>query len=200
MRGSLARAGAVIALGVLAACRTTPVPLQFPAAAPWELRKGQLQARAHFELRGRVAVSTGHDGFNANLRWAQDGAHSQLTLEGPLGVGAVQVSTSGEDLTVVAANGTHLDSAAAHAELAARLGFDPPLASLRYWIQGVPDPSQNATEELDAAQQRLRSLAQGGWRIDYPEYRAVGVEWLPGRLTLQREAVRVKMVVDDWQS
>ena len=200
MHSSLVRAGAVIALVVLAGCRTTPpAPIAFPAAPPWELRKPQLQALARFELRGRVGVTTGHDGFNANLRWAQDGAHTQLTLEGPLGVGAVQVSASGADLTIVAANGTQLDSDAAHRELTARLGFDPPLTSLRYWILGVPDPSSGATEEVDTGQQRLRALNQGGWHVDYPQYLASGTQWLPARLTLRREQVRVKMVVDDWQ-
>jgi outer membrane lipoprotein LolB len=199
MRSSRVRAGAVIALAVLAGCRTAPPPVSLHAAQAWETRKPELQARTHFELRGRVAVSTGHDGFNANLRWAQDGGHSHLTLEGPLGVGAVQVSATGDDLTILAANGTQLDSAAAHRELAARLGFDPPLQSLRYWVLGVPDPGEPATEEIDEAQQRLRSLAQGGWRIDYPQYLAVGTEWLPARLTLQREAVRLRMFVDDWQ-
>lgn len=86
------------------------------------------------------------------------------------------------------------------AELAARLGFDPPLASLRYWILGVPDPASPADETLDPAQQRLKSLAQGGWHIDYAGYVAVGSEWLPARLTLSRADVRVKLLVDDWQS
>jgi outer membrane lipoprotein LolB len=197
MPSSVLRAAAAVALCVLAGCRT--VPVAFPAAAPWEVRKPQLQARGHFELRGRVAVATGHDGFNANLHWSQQGVHSQLTLEGPLGAGAVQVSAAGNDVAIVAANGTQLDSAAAHAELATRLGFDPPLASLRYWILGVPDPSQPATEELDQAQQRLQALTQAGWHVNYTLYAAVGPDWVPTRLTLQREAVRVRLFVDDWQ-
>lgn len=197
MRSSVLRASAAAALCLLAACRTTPVPL--PPSAPWSERKPQLQALEHFELRGRVAVSTGHDGFNANLHWTQQDAHSQLTLEGPLGAGAVQVSASGSELAIVAANGTRLDSAAAHAELTTRLGFDPPLASLRYWILGVPDPSVPATEEVDQAQQHLQSLSQAGWHIDYTLYGTIGPRQMPTRLTLQRESVRVRLLVDDWQ-
>jgi outer membrane lipoprotein LolB len=197
MRSSAARAAAAVALCVLAGCRTTPIA--FPAAPPWEVRRAQLQAREHFELRGRVAVSTGHDGFNANLHWLQQGPHSQLTLEGPLGAGGVQVSASGSELQIVAANGARLDSDAAHAELSARLGFDPPLASLRYWVLGVPDPAQPGTEEIDQAQQRLRGLTQAGWHIEYAQYAVSGTEWLPSRLVLQRESVRVRLLAEDWQ-
>jgi outer membrane lipoprotein LolB len=197
MGNSGLRSAAALALALLAGCRTLP-PAP-PSSTSWEMRRPQLQARAHFELQGRVAVAAGSDGFNANLRWIQDGAHSQLTLEGPLGVGGAQVSASGNELTLTTSRGERIDSAAAHAELAARLGFDPPLAALRYWVLGVPDPAQPATEALDQTQQRLSGLTQDGWHIDYVSYVSAGGEPLPSRLTLRRDAVRVRLLVDDWK-
>ncbi len=196
MRNSLAWGAAAAALLALAGCRTVPVP----AAAPWDTRRPALQGREHFELKGRVAVAAGSQGFNARLRWAQEGSRAQVALEGPLGTGAVHIDAEGSDLDIVTASGARLTSDAARAELSARLGFDPPLASLRYWILGVPDPASPADETLDPARQRLTRLEQDGWRIDYGSYVAVGSEWLPARLTLERADVRVKLLVDDWQS
>ena len=198
MRNSLAWGAAAAAIVLLAGCRTAPVPA--PAAPSWATRRPELQSREHFGLKGRVAVAAGHQGFNARLRWAQDGTRAQLALEGPLGAGAVHVEAAGSDLEITTASGTRLTSAAAHAELDARLGFDPPLASLRYWILGVPDPALPATETLDPLRQRLNRLEQDGWRIDYGSYIAVGGEWLPARLSLERADVRVKLLVDDWRS
>jgi outer membrane lipoprotein LolB len=197
MRNKWLRLGAAAALVALAGCRTAP-PL-VPAGESWEARRAQLQAREHFEFKGRVAVAAAGEGFNASLHWIQDGTRSQLTLEGPLGVGGAQISNSGNDLTLITSRGEHLDSEAAHAQLAQRLGFDPPLSSLRYWILGVPDPAQPATEELDQGQQRLSGLTQSGWHISYSSYDASGVEALPSRLSLQRDAVRVRVLVDAWQ-
>jgi outer membrane lipoprotein LolB len=188
---------ALLMLAVLAACRTAP-PLA-PSATSWEARRAQLQARENFEFKGRVAVATGSDGFNANLHWTQNGTRTQLTLEGPLGVGGAQVTATGNQLTLVTSRGEKIDSDAAHAQLAARLGFDPPLAALRFWVLGVPDPAQPATEEVDQAQQRLLSLSQAGWRVDYTSYATSGAQTLPARLTLQRDPVRVRLVVDAWQ-
>jgi outer membrane lipoprotein LolB len=192
-----ATAAAIAALAVVAACRSVP-PRPAPALS-WEARRPQLQALGHFELRGRVAVAAAGEGFNASVRWIQQGAHAQLTLAGPLGVGGAQVSAAGDELTLLTPHGEQLDNAAAHAELAARLGFDPPLSSLRYWVLGVPDPGQPATEALDASQQRLAGLTQSGWHIDYLSYGVSGGESLPARLTLQRDAVRVRLLVDDWR-
>lgn len=196
MRIEWLRLGAALAVAVLASCRTTPVSP--PAGTAWQARRPELQARAHFALKGRVAVAAGNEGFNANLHWTQDGTRSSLTLEGPLGVGGAQVSASGNELSLVTSRGEHLDSDAAHAALVARLGFDPPLSSLRYWVLGVPDPAAPATEALDSQTQRLSALTQAGWRIDYTAYSAVGAESLPARLTMQRDTVRVRLLVDDW--
>jgi len=196
MRISGVRLGAA-ALAVLAGCRTLP-PAP-PPGASWETRRPQLQSLEHFQLHGRVAVAAGGEGFNASLLWTQNGMRSEVTLGGPLGVGGAQLTATGDELTVVTSRGEHIESAAAHAELAARLGFDPPLASLRYWVLGVPDPTQPATESLDPAQQRLSGLTQGGWHVEYQSYESAGDGALPARLTLQREAVRVRLLVDGWQ-
>lgn len=194
-RAAVVLAGLALVLA-LAACQTVPV-----APAPslaWSVRRPALQSLSRFGLNGRVAVAVGGQGFNAGLRWAQSGEMTHLALTGPLGAGGVQVTADGADLSVVTSNGKRLGSAAARAELQDKLGFEPPLTSLRYWVLGVPDPGAPASVQLDS-QQRLTGLTQEGWRIDYTAYMPVGAEWLPRLLTLRRQDVRVRMVVDAWQ-
>ena len=198
MRSSCARAGAAgLLVLALAGCHTLPVATS--ASAPWESRRPALQALPHFLVKGRVAVATGATGFNANLRWDQDGDSAHLTLDGPLGIGGVQVTSQGETLEVINAHGEHIGNDLARAELRTRLGFDVPLASLRYWILGVPRPEAAAEVALDPAQQRLDGLTQDGWHVTYGTYVDAHGQVLPARLTLEREAVRVRLVVDDWQ-
>jgi outer membrane biogenesis lipoprotein LolB len=62
----------------------------------------------------------------------------------------------------------------------------------------VPDPRSPAEETLDSEAQRLSALSQSGWHIDYTAYTSVASQALPSRLTLQREAVRVRLLVDEW--
>jgi outer membrane lipoprotein LolB len=194
-RAGLALAGLALAVA-LAACQTVPVA-PAPAVA-WNVRRPALQNLGRFGLNGRVAVAVGKQGFNAGLRWMQAGALTSLALTGPLGAGGVQVTAQGGNLSVVTSSGKHLGDAQARAELQDKLGFEPPLTSLRYWVLGVPDPAAPASVQFDS-QQRLASLTQGGWRVDYGSYMPVGAEWLPRLMTLRREGVRVRMVVDGWQ-
>lgn len=189
--------GALLAACALSIVSCTSQPRRPIEQQSWEARRAQLQAREHFDLKARVAVAAGNEGFNARLRWIQQGAVSQLSLDGPLGVGGAQVNLDGDTLNVRTSRGQELSDSAARAELAARLGFDPPLRSLRYWIQGVPDPASESNETLDE-QHRLAALGQQGWRIDYASYAASGDDWLPQKLTLQREGVRVRLLIDGW--
>lgn len=157
-----------------------------------------LQHLDRFGLHGRVAVAVGSQGFNAGIRWRQAGDVTRLALTGPLGAGGVEVTASGSDLSVITSSGKQLGGAEARSELQDKLGFEPPLESIRYWVLGVPDPDAPASVQLDS-QQRLTELTQDGWQIDYTSYMPVGADWLPRLLTLRREGVRVRMVVDGWQ-
>jgi outer membrane lipoprotein LolB len=180
---------------VLAGC--VSAPRQAPEIQNWQERRAWLQQREAFDLKARVAIAAGQEGFNARLRWKQQGDHSQLALDGPLGVGGAQVDLNTGVLSVRTSRGQSLSDAAARGELAARLGFEPPLQSLRYWIQGAPDPAQPSDEVLDG-QQRLSSLHQDDWQIDYGAYSQVNGQWLPQRMTLRREGVRVRVLIDSW--
>ncbi|MBV9696891.1 MAG: outer membrane lipoprotein LolB [Gammaproteobacteria bacterium] len=194
----LLRGAVLAALLLLGACRTLPVS-PTPANAEWGARRTELQALSHYSFSGRVAVAAAGNGFNASLHWTQDGARAQMALEGPLGIGAVQVVAEGDALSMVNARGEPLAAEAARHELSARLGFELPLASLRYWLLGAPDPAQPAQEELDAGAQRLSSLIQAGWHVTYGAYTAVAGAPLPARVTLERETVRVRVIIDAWQ-
>ncbi len=195
LAAGLVLAGVTLVL-MLTGCQTAPVA-PAPAVA-WNARRPELQALSRFGLNGRVAVAVGSQGFNAGLRWTQSGEQTHLALTGPLGAGGVQVTAQGENLSVITSRGKRLGDADARAELEDKLGFEPPLASLRYWVLGVPDPGAPASVQLDALQ-RLTRLDQDGWQIDYTSYMPVGADWLPRLMTLHRGEVRVRMVVDGWQ-
>jgi outer membrane lipoprotein LolB len=189
---------ALIAMALLAA-GCVSVPRRPSPSAPWPESRARLQSLASFGLKGKVGVAAGSEGFNASLQWDQQGARSAVALEGPLGIGGVHIVAEGTTLNVRDSRGQELDSDAARQELDTKLGFDPPLASLRYWVLGVPDPAQPSSETL-GSDQRLAALDQDGWHIVYAGYMQANGDWLPQRLTLTRGNVRVRLVVNSWRA
>jgi outer membrane lipoprotein LolB len=193
-----------VAAALLAACQSVPKPVA-PTAAPeqvvagWPARRTLLQSRAQFTTQGRIGVVAGSDGFNGRLRWIQNATRSTVSLDGPLGVGGVRISDDAGVLTMTTPSGEALDSQAAHDELVRRLGFEPPLTSLRYWIQGVPDPSSPSTETPDA-QGYLGSLVQAGWTVTFGAYMQTPDGALPQKVTVERGTVRVRLILETWHS
>jgi len=197
------RSGAVATLLMLTlllgACATLPRGPERPLPqVAWAERLAGLQAVEHFTLSGRLAATNSSAGFSAGVRWLQQGDAAHLELVGPMGFGAAHVELVGQTLSVTNGKGVKLEGAAAADELVAMLGFEPPLNSLRYWVVGASDPALTARQSLDP-EQRLLHLQQGGWQIDYDEYTQVQQQWLPQRLTVTRDKLRLKLIISAWQ-
>jgi outer membrane lipoprotein LolB len=180
---------------LLSGCASLPRPVAAPI--PWPQRLAALQAVTQFELAGRLGASNGGEGFSAGLRWRQQDQRATIDLSAPLGFGAAHIEQIGDALQLTTSKGLRLDGPAAGDELSATLGFEPPLASLRFWILGASDPASDAHQTLDG-EQRLAQLRQGGWQVDYADYVLVQQQWLPRRLTVTRGPLRLRLVVDGW--
>jgi outer membrane lipoprotein LolB len=184
-----------VAAALLAGCVTQPVA---PVAAPVDAaRRAALQSLAGYGFRGQLAASTGEQGFSAALDWRQLAGEAQAQLRGPLGMGSAQLAFGAAGLRYTGNDGQSLAGDAAELALARLLGFAPPLASLRYWLLGVPDPGAPAQERGDASG-RMATLMQSGWQVDYADYQPAGSVALPGRITLQRGRLRLKLRITQW--
>ena len=82
-------------------------------------------------------------------------------------------------------------------ELRMRYGWTIPVASLRYWALGIPDPEVPAITEFDE-EGRLAHLEQSGWVVKISRYRDGGGQQMPRILTATNPDTRVRMVIDRW--
>lgn len=186
--------GVLLCCAVLAACVTTRRGVPAPGAGvPWEQRVPYLQGLEAWTLDGRAAVAVGTQGWQATLNWRQRGDSAEVHLSGPLGVGSMVLKRTPAGVSLNDAP----PGAAVLAQLQERLGFDPPLDHLRFWLLGVPDP-KGAFEITRNAQDRAAQLKQDGWTIEYDGYMAAAGDLLPAHLVVTREGVRVRVAVDRW--
>jgi outer membrane lipoprotein LolB len=176
---------------VLAGCAATRPAI---APAPWEQRLSELQHASDWQLDGRAAVSLGTQGWQASLDWRQRGEASEVHLAGPFGAGALVLKATPAGISL---NGEPPSEAVA-AQLRERLGFELPLDSLRFWLQGIPDPA-TAFELTRNEQDRALHLTQAGWSIEYDRYMPNHGDLLPARLVLRRADARVRIAVDRWE-
>ena len=185
----------MVALLWLAACAHQPPPAA--PAGSWTEQRTTLLAQSQFRFNGRIAVASGNEGFSGGIDWQQQADHSTLQLRGPLGAASVQAEFDERDVSLRLNDGGELRGARARDALAQALGFDAPLASLAFWLRGCDDPRFAAETSLDE-DNRLATLSQQGWQISYENYQRHGALWLPQRLTVRRDAVRIRVLIQAW--
>lgn len=183
---------------LVAGCRTVPPKTVVgPGAdAPWSDQRAGLENLERYGLNGRVAVAANGQGFSASLRYAQRAGSSEMSLDGPLGIGGLRLELEGDQLEIATSRGDTLDGVEARAELERRLGFELPLNELRWWLLGIPAPGEATVNAADSGE--ISDFTQHGWRVSINS-RVPGLGFsLPQRLTAEREGARLKLLVENW--
>jgi outer membrane lipoprotein LolB len=180
----------------LAGCATQR-GVGLPELNDWEARRNTLSSLSEWEFRGRIGVSAGDDGFNGKLSWWQHNNLFRASVSGPLGVGTVKIQGDERQVAVTDENGEVTEMRDAEAELYRRYGWTIPVASLRYWALGIPDPSSPAETVFDGNGQLTR-LEQRNWVVQIDEYREGGGQPMPRRMSATHHETRVRLVIDNW--
>jgi len=172
-----------------------PVP-QEPRQA-WQAREQVLRQLTQWNLRGRIAVRTPDDGFNANLSWRQWGENYHIGLSGPFGMAAFTLAGNGGGVALRRGGKTVLHRGDAESLFFRHTGVRLPIDALRYWVRGMPQPGVKARLLLDRLG-RPKELEQAGWRVVYNRYTRQGGLELPAKLVAENRQLRVRLVIDRW--
>lgn len=186
-----------VATAVLATGCVAPRSALLPEIDSWEARTRVLGGLDEWEFGGRIAVKTEADGFNGKLRWTQRQDEFSATASGPLGAGAIRINGDGQAVTLTDKDGVRSELQNAELEFRNRYGWSIPIASLRYWALGIPDPSAPAETKVND-QGQLESLLQRDWSVSFSRYDGAGGQLMPKVLTAQNRDTRVRLVIDHW--
>jgi outer membrane lipoprotein LolB len=183
----------LLAMGAAGCALKPPLPVE----SDWQARHELLMQEQRWNLSGRVSVRTAADAANGSLTWVQDGRQVELGFRGPLGVGGFRLTGDDSQMLFEDSKGqqTLLDDPGN--ALVTQLGWGVPLASLGYWVRALPDPAMPLEQSFEPSG-RLSSMHQDGWSLTYENYAMEAGFAMPGRVTVERDEVRIRLVVDDW--
>jgi outer membrane lipoprotein LolB len=184
-------------LGVFALCGVLAALAGCAATQPTQILPTSNESIVAFSLNGRVAVKLDDRGYTASLRWHHTATRDSLRLLSPVGsvVGEIEADSNGATLTT--GDNKVYRSNDVQALTREVLGWDLPLAGLRYWVTGRADPAVPVQAEDRDDRQRLKSLMQNDWRIAYVEY--FGDSALPARLGLIYERLNLRLIIERWE-
>ena len=185
---------ALLVVGASGCVLKPPLPVE----SNWYARQGSLEQQRQWNLSGRVSVRTSTDAVNGSLTWLQDGRQVELGFRGPLGVGGFRLTGDDTQMLFEDSKGQQLVLDDPGNALASQLGWGVPLNSLGYWVRALPDPAMQAEQSFGPSG-RLSQLHQDGWSVTYEKYALEGAFAMPGRVTVERDDVRMRLVVDSWR-
>jgi outer membrane lipoprotein LolB len=185
-------------LALLAGCAApTTLPDAERTAAVWEAQQEQLAALDTWILVGKAGLRTPQESTSANLDWSQHPHYYRMLISGPFGSGRNLLEGREGRFSLTNADGRFV-AETPEALMQEQLGWSLPVSSLSDWIRGLPaGHSQYQLEHDDSGfPQRLR---QDGWDIDYRDWIQVESLWLPRRLIMEYDDLRVTLVVTEWR-
>lgn len=185
----------LLVLALLAGCAAPP-PVEAPGErGPWADQAAALEALETWELIARVGLRTPDEATSANLDWRQTPFHYRLLLSGPFGSGRSTLEGREGRVSLTTPEG-RFEAESPEALLQEQLGWSLPVSSLDHWVRGLPAAGRHELER--DAQGYPRRLRQAGWEIDYRDWTWAQGLWLPRRLVMTYDSLRVTLVVNEW--
>lgn len=197
---NFSRNGPLLGIVLLTSCATAPEyskPIDVNYA--WESRQARLYKIQTWGMSARIAVRLQDGGWQAGIRWRQQNERYELDVLDPFRRKVAKLNGGPYGVNLTTAKGETAWAEDAESLLTKLLGYSLPVAGLRYWVRGIPDPQAKVEEiELDTIG-RLVGLKQSGWKVDYQHYQDSVEFSMPEKLTFVNRGVRVKVVVNNWQ-
>jgi len=171
--------------------------LKEPAVPGVSQAQQRIYGLSSWRLEGRIGVQTAKDAWHANLFWEHEGRQDRLRISGPFSQGAVSIILQDDLIYINEGHGVVESSREPDVMLKQRLGFAVPLASLRYWVMGVPSPVAEHAAERDSSG-RIRGFRHLGWLLSFDRFVNVRDLVLPQKMTIQGHEVKLKLIADEW--
>lgn len=171
--------------------KTTPTatPATSPLKSPSTL--------SSWNISGAIAAKKNTKGWTASLNWLQQGPNQyQLRLFGPLGGGTVLIEKHGSVVTYTDGPKKKTSNNAEDL-LQKETGIRLPVNDLYYWVRGLPAPGSVQSTQRDA-DNRIISINQAGYTINYTGYTTASGMSLPCKIRLQGAGVVIKLVIKHW--
>jgi outer membrane lipoprotein LolB len=192
----IALATAALLLGACAGQRPKPSRSDATALASQAARETALAETKDWSLRGRLGVSDGHDSGSGSLEWSQHAAAFRFSVHAPV-TGKTWVLSGDDAHARLDGLREQPDEGRDAASLIEReLGWNVPVADLRYWVRGQRAPGAANIEFRDDGLPAM--ITQAGWTVRYLDYDVAHDPPMPSKVFASRGDYKVRLAIREW--
>lgn len=172
-----------------------PLLLLLSACATPVIVKNHIQTA--FGFNGRVAIKHQSTRSNVSINWLHSTQADDILLLAPLGQTVGKIHLQAQHVTLDY-GGKQYQAEDPESLTEKILGWNLPIAGLRYWIRAESAVGSPAQIQRNTNGQVVL-LRQDGWEIQYLKYTNDSHDALPQRLELHRDDIELTLLIDEWQ-
>jgi len=150
-----------------------------------------------WSVGARLSVRYDNKAWSGGLRWRESPESFVFTVSAPLGQGALRLKGDANAVTFESADGRQFQAEDLPEMIRHELGFDLPVMEMRRWIRGLPATPGGAFILRDEAQ-RIGSIRQRGWQIEYARYQEFSGRWLPRKIHISDGSYDIRVALYEW--
>ncbi|MBE0362492.1 outer membrane lipoprotein LolB [Pseudoalteromonas ulvae UL12] len=161
--------------------------------------KSRLEQQTEWQVAGKLAFISPEKRQSVNFNWHNQATSSKLALTTFIGSHVLTLEQFDDHATLLMKGETH--SAQNAQQLLYQLtGMMLPIDNAPNWLKGVQHQSNSEFDQLGRAT-KGSVINQFGqiWHIDYQHFQLVNGLWVPDKLTLSHQTIKVKIQIYSWQ-
>lgn len=185
----------------LVACTTTA-----PKIAPiddadlaWEKRKSFLYQHPEWVAHLSLVGVTEQEKFKTRIIWQQRQDGYQIKLRDFIGRTVALIDGVPGKVVVKTSKGERYEDRNAETLIYGLFGLRIPVAGMRYWLRGVPQPDAEYINLLLRADGLAQNMSQSGWQLSYQNYADQEPVRLPTRAVFEYEDLALTVKVARWE-
>ena len=135
---------------------------------------------------------------SANFVWQQQAANYTLDLNTFIGTNVMHLARSDADVRLEV-DGEQYQGDNAQILVYQLTGLDLPLSQPQEWLLAQRQDNAQIDELGRITSRTWVSSDKRQWQINYADYQPWYGVWLPSRITLTHDSLRVKLLINHWQ-
>ncbi len=165
----------------------------------YENWKTHLAEQSIWQVEGKLAFISPDERQSANLNWQQSQNNNNLVLTTFIGTRILSLKQTANTAELNYDGEQYFDTNAT-ALLKRLTGFALPVNNADSWLKGTIDDQTLKVDQLGRAKSVLWFDSTGKqWQIEYASFVQKSGYWLPSRLTLTHQKIKIKIQLYDWQ-
>ena len=165
----------------------------------WQQHLNGVQKIAGWYVTAKIIIKSADERFSGYLAWQQNLANYEIDFVGPMGAGAMQITGSAEQSSLMIPDKPAYSGSSPEQLLRDNTGYRMPVSQFYYWARGIPNPDLPYQTRLNHRSQ-LTQLQQLGWDIEYSDYQPYNDAVLPGKVVMINGELEIKLIRLNWQA